>query len=606
MKHDLDLDAIDRQLAAICDRAIELESQFAEELEAVHPNFRLSARNLLHYLALRQFDIRSLQDELVTLGLSSLGRAEPHVLPNIQAVRRALRSLRDLGEETLETHQQPFRLNRDLLKQHTEDLLGPLPKARAVSIMVTLPSEAADNFESVRDLIDAGMDVARINTAHDDRDAWHAMVKNIRRAEKQLDRECRIVMDLAGPKFRTGPLRPAPKILRLRPKRDELGQMIHPRRIRLVPDGTAAAGGRTLPVTPECIEAAHDGDKIRFHDTRGRKRTLHVMHKDDSGLDVALRKTAYIASGTELTIDGVTGAVYRVGELPAAEQPILVGTGDTLLLDRDTAPGEPARLGADGAVVAPAHVSLIPAEIIDQVGVGERVSLNDGKIEGLVEDKTGRGLTVRITHAKATGSRLRSNRGVNFPDSDLHCAGLTASDIGKLGFVARHADVVGLSFVRSPDDLVALHDELHGFRRGKLGVIAKIETEQAFEQLPRVLLAAMRRYPAGVMIARGDLAVECGWVRLAVMQEEILWLCQAAHLPVIWATQVLESETKKGRPSRAEITDAAMSQRADCVMLNKGPHIVPAIRMLDDILRRMQHHQHKKSAKLPRLKITKV
>ncbi|MGI9261300.1 MAG: pyruvate kinase, partial [Woeseiaceae bacterium] len=99
-----------------------------------------------------------------------------------------------------------------------------------------------------------------------------------------------------------------------------------------------------------------------------------------------------------------------------------------------------------------------------------------------------------------------------------------------------------------------------------------------------------------------DLAVECGWERLAELQEELLWLCEAAQLPVIWATQVLELTTKKGQPSRAEISDAAMSQRADCVMLNKGPHILAAIRMLDNILRRMQVHQYKKTARLDRLR----
>ena len=117
-------------------------------------------------------------------------------------------------------------------------------------------------------------------------------------------------------------------------------------------------------------------------------------------------------------------------------------------------------------------------------------------------------------------------------------------------------------------------------------------------------MTAMRSYPVAVMIARGDLAVECGWERLAELQEEILWLCEAARLPVIWATQVLEQEAKKGQASRAEITDAAMSQRADCVMLNKGPHIIAAIRMLDDILRRMQGHQYKKMARLRKLEFS--
>jgi pyruvate kinase len=117
------------------------------------------------------------------------------------------------------------------------------------------------------------------------------------------------------------------------------------------------------------------------------------------------------------------------------------------------------------------------------------------------------------------------------------------------------------------------------------------------------LLAAMRGQRVGVMIARGDLAVECGYERLAELQEEILWICEAAHVPVIWATQVLEHLAKEGFPSRAEITDAALGERAECVMLNKGPHIADAVRALDDILKRMEGHQHKKRSMLRRLRM---
>ena len=106
----------------------------------------------------------------------------------------------------------------------------------------------------------------------------------------------------------------------------------------------------------------------------------------------------------------------------------------------------------------------------------------------------------------------------------------------------------------------------------------------------------------GVMIARGDLAVECGYERLAEVQEEILSLCEAAHIPVIWATQVLDTLAKSGVPSRAEITDAAMGERAECVMLNKGPHIIAAIRVLDNILQRMSDHQLKKSSMMRQLR----
>src|SRR5262249_58948937 len=144
----------------------------------------------------------------------------------------------------------------------------------------------------------------------------------------------------------------------------------------------------------------------------------------------------------------------------------------------------------------------------------------------------------------------------------------------------------------------------HLARLGKprLGIVLKIETRRAFENLPTLLWAAMRSEAVGVMIARGDLAVECGYERLAEVQEEILWLCEAAHLPVIWATQVLESLAKKGIPSRAEVTDAAMGERAECVMLNKGPHILDAVAALDSILRRMEEHQSKKTAQLRALR----
>jgi pyruvate kinase len=133
----------------------------------------------------------------------------------------------------------------------------------------------------------------------------------------------------------------------------------------------------------------------------------------------------------------------------------------------------------------------------------------------------------------------------------------------------------------------------------------KIETRTAFEHLPELLLAAMRSPRVGVMIARGDLAVECGYERLAEVQEEILWLCEAAHVPVIWATQVLEKLSRSGSPTRAEVTDAAMAVRAECVMLNKGPEMVSAVRALDNILRRMQAHQNKKQSMLRSLGIAR-
>jgi pyruvate kinase len=158
--------------------------------------------------------------------------------------------------------------------------------------------------------------------------------------------------------------------------------------------------------------------------------------------------------------------------------------------------------------------------------------------------------------------------------------------------------------VQRPEDVDALHAELARLEAPRLGVVLKIETQAAFNRLPSLLLGAMRRPPVAVMVARGDLGVEVGFERLSEVQEEILWLCEAAHVPVIWATQVLESLAKGGLPSRAEVTDAAMASRAECVMLNKGPYIRETLRFLTDVLLRMQSHQQKKTARLRKLQVS--
>ena len=594
------------ELAAICESAVSLEEQLADEIVRVHPDYVASAKNLVHYVALRQHDARELQEDLTRLGLSSLSACERHVLESIQTVRRAL--LRVGGVDDSGRSEPRFEEGEQRLKKHSKDLLGENPDGREVQIMVTLPTEAAESGPLVHELLVAGMDVARINCAHDSRAEWLSMIRNIRQASEETGRTCKISMDLAGPKVRTGPLLPGPGVLRIRPRRDGLGRVIAPRRIRLVAAEPLLGLKKqaVVPVPQTLIDFAEPGDTLRFRDTRGRARQFKIVVKDEKGLIVEAHKRAYLAAGTKLRLlraDSGEKLKFRVGHLPPVELPIILAVGDTLDLDTSSLPGEPAKITADGTVVRPARISCIPPEVVGRIPVGAPILLNDGKIKGVVEEANADGLVIRITHAKPTGSRLRGNRSINFPGTDLQFHGLTETDRQTLDFVTEYADAVSLSFVRSPADVIALEDELekHDIRPG---IIPKVETEEAFQELPRILLAAMRTYPVGIMIARGDLAVECGWERLAEIQEEILWMCEAAHVPVIWATQVLEGEAKKGRPSRAEITDAAMAQRADCIMLNKGPHILSAIRMLDNIVRRMHDHQHKKAPTLRRLSIT--
>ncbi|MBK8568129.1 MAG: hypothetical protein IPN76_33685 [Saprospiraceae bacterium] len=206
---------------------------------------------------------------------------------------------------------------------------------------------------------------------------------------------------------------------------------------------------------------------------------------------------------------------------------------------------------------------------------------------------------------RPAGDVLRAEKGINLPESDLHVAALSPDDLEDLKAVVQYADMVGLSFANRPEDVERLVQYMKQLRKdGDIpAVVLKIETKTGFDNLPALLLAAMQSASCGVMIARGDLAIECGFGRLAEVREQILWVCEAAHVPVIWATQVLEGMAKSGLPTRSEVTDAAMGQRAECIMLNKGEHIVAATKSLDEILLRMQDHQTKKRSLLRKLSI---
>jgi pyruvate kinase len=278
--------------------------------------------------------------------------------------------------------------------------------------------------------------------------------------------------------------------------------------------------------------------------------------------------------------------------------------GDTLVLTKSLEPGRPAARDHQGKLTRPAQIGVSLSEFFDGVRPGEAIWLDYGTIGGVIRNVSPEEVSVEITQARTSGERLGPEKGINVPESTLGLSSLTKKDLEALKFVAKNADIVSYSFVRTEADVLELQSRLADLgAEGNLGIILKIETREGFDQLPRLLLAAMRSRAVGVMIARGDLAVECGYQRLAEVQEEILWICEAAHTPVIWATQVLESLAKNGIPSRSEITDAAMGERAECVMLNKGPYIVAAVRILDDILRRMRTHHEKKRSMLRKLHV---
>ncbi len=584
------------------------EVQSAALLEEIHPNYRESARNLVQYRALRSVDIRDLQKKLGALGLSRIARAECHVLASLKSIRSILESMISSEPVRFERSFLSIKKGRKLIRTHSKALLGYRSKGRRVRIMVTLPSEAATQYPLVRGLVENGMNSARINCAHDGPEAWQKMIDNIRTASERLRRNVKICMDLGGPKIRTGAMRPGPRVTTFAPERDTLGRVIGPALLRLQPEWSQENGeAHTVPLPREFLSALTPGEILHFEDTRGKKRDIKVVEADGPGWLAHCYDRAYIRTGTVVRKTPSTNPAdgdpvsAPVGVLPPAEEKILLRVGDRLLLHRDTAEGEPAQYDEDGRLLHLAHISCTSAAIFDEVEVGQRVMFDDGKITGVVKETVpGETLEVEVIYARQGGQKLRADKGINLPDCTLHIRGLTEKDREDLQFIARHADVVSMSFVNTPQDVRDLLEAMEALgARDRLGVILKIETQQGFDNLTDIMLAAMQTYPVGVMIARGDLAVEVGWENMPRIQEEILSLCLAAHMPDIWATQVLENLAKKGLPSRAEVTDAAQAQRAECVMLNKGPYIVEAIRLLDKILVDMKDHQDKNAPLTP-------
>jgi pyruvate kinase len=601
---------IERSIQAIqhliCE-AKSLEATFQKELQCIAPDRRESANNLIHYLSLRRHDFRDLQHDLILLGLSSLGRSEAHVLNSLTTVLSVLYQMKgeiqpDLASESSVTHE----IGRELLSKNTVAALGPKPEQRSTRIMVTMPSRAADDPALIRELLANGMDIMRINCAHDNAEVWRRMIFYLRQAEQDLGRTCKVSFDLAGPKLRTGPIAPGPEIFKWHPTRNPLGQVITPAILDLTIDTDNEPTANQLSIT-----LSHNlqvGDILLLLDTRERARKLKVVEVNTNHYRCECDRTGYVTSGIPFDIlrNNKKIGEGKIGKLPPTPQSIPLSVGDELHILHGDICGEPATLNQSGEVIKPAYIGCNLPEVFQDVQPGERIFFDDGKFEGKIRSVSATKLTVDIVSSTSPVTKLKSEKGINLPDSHLKVAALTDKDLQDLEFVTHHGDLVALSFVKSPADIEQLICELERLNAGHLGVILKIETNQGFMQLPKLLLTALQRSPVAVMVARGDLGVEVGFERLSEVQEEILWLCEAAHVPVIWATQVLESVIKGGIPSRSEVTDAAAGSRAECVMLNKGSQVEKAMHVLDNILCRMQENYEKKTATLRKLHVSEL
>ncbi|MFN9622192.1 MAG: pyruvate kinase [Cyanobacteriota bacterium] len=561
-------------LRRLRERLLALEQREASTLAAIAPAYRESARNLLHFIAFHQSNHPGLISALRERGLSSLEGCDGHLAASLGAVIQVLEHLEGEAAGPGPVLAGPsHRRAQELRKHHGEALFGPAAQRGARAIMVTLPAEAAEHPTWVAELVEAGMGIARINCAHDTPAIWRRCIANVRLANRATGQACRIAMDLAGPKLRTGPLPEAVGVVEGRPLRDRFGRLLQPARLlaRSSEGAEPRLGETVLPVLPEGWGNLEPGQRLRGRDASGRWRELLVVEVGAEGLRLSSHQRCRFIAGLRFAQEGGEGCIV-VAPLPPVAGERLLRVGDVL------------RLTAAVTDAADAIPCSCP-EVFASVREGESVVFDDGRLQGRIEAVQVDELQVRITAARSRGARLRADKGINLPESALPISPLTAKDLEDLDFAAANADIISFSFVRRRADIEAFHQQWARRGQERLALVLKIETRQAFLQLPRLLLAAMAHPgPLGVMIARGDLAIECGWEALAEIQEEILHLCAAAHVPCIWATQVLDSMVRHGRPTRAEITDVAMGARADALMLNKGPNLTATVQTLRALL----------------------
>lgn len=557
---------------------IQLWNEIDESLIDLSKSHRIdmtdaSKQNLCAFLALQRFSNPALDSFLVKEGFSSLQMMSPHVLYSLNKIISHLSQKQLQNENYIDIEHAIY-----LKKQRNQELLGK-SEEDPISIMVTLDKTMLDTPEIFKDLLRAGMTIARINLARD-HSVWKRLVEGIRAAEKELgfdtqNRTCKIYMDLPGPKIRVGDFRKIKVPLKINMKKTSpVGYLMSQKGYE-----NPILDGFVIKLTIDEFTNAAPGQIIHFTDAKGRTRFFTVLEiVSPACLKVELNKSAILNEETmiELSPDK-KGKPTNLLERPVT---IKVKTGDMLriyksyhYLGKPTLNGEPASIGI-----------TIP-EALRNVRPKDRVFFDDGNICGVVLDVNDIYLDVEIILTRNKVENIKPDRGVNFPDSMvfLNVPAITETDIAILAEIISVVDLIGISFIHHPNDIRILKGYLAQYTERKIGVIAKIETKYALLSLTKIILEGLNLDLFGVMIARGDLAIEIGYEQLAKAQEGILEICRAAHAPVIWATSILNQMNKTGIPLRAELTDAYRGLKADCIMINKGPYISNSVKFLQQL-----------------------
>lgn len=555
-----------------------------------------SIQNLKAYTYLRSKDITTLQEKLTSFGLSSLGRSQSCIISAINQDLIILSALLGTNTKQLEAENNFLNFNQSKeLMDKNATVFGAADSELITKIMVTLPSFTKDSPILIKNLISIGTSVLRINTAHDNPSAWREMAKTIQEENKLQNKDTKIYVDLAGPKNRTGSIVKVVQPFKIGSKEGK--------KVEIVPqilahfhtkgEGEDERELATLVVDDNFYLKAYKAKhKVIILDFEKEKKHSFKVIVENERLFAIVDKKVFISPDTKIMLKLQEKTLKsKLHNFITQPEVIRLFRNDSIIITPNEIDGS-SNYDYEGSLYF-SIISCSNKEIFNYVQVGDNIFIDDGKIGCKVEKILPIGLECRVFLAKENGTVLKEEKGINFPDTDLVISAITPTDERNFNDIVEYADIIGISFAQSKEDIKKLQELLQGKNKTNIAIVPKIETKLALKNLPQILEQLLQSEKYAVMIARGDLAIEVGFDNLPYIQEEIFSICEAAHVPVIYATQILEGKMKNNLPSRAEVIDAANAQRADCVMLNKGPFVVDTVVSIKNILRSVHTLFHK-------------
>ena len=548
--------------------------------------------NFLHYQAFNELDTSLLDKQLIELGLSSPKHWHTQLMFNID---QTLAFLNGDAPKTLLENESISLGPSAMSAQHTltknkNRFFSTKDSQRHTAIMVTLPAEAAWNEELLTDLLNQGMNCARIDCSTHDKSIWRNMINHLNSAKKRTDKPCKLFMDLPAPTLRTIIQPSIHNCISIKPEQH---------RHKALPTPIVFYSEQSPPpvdnqhdidyfirVSSETLQRFQVGDRLFFIDANNKKCFInmneHTLDKHWIGLcwkKATLNKNTMIElQRTNQDDEYETLLKFNIDLIQMQPTTYKVQKKDCILLLHDTNSTPPFENSI--------NISCSSPEVINSLNVGQEIWFDEGKIGAYVEKLEEYGVKLRITHTKKNGSKLRTNRKINIPGAKLNkFIQEDASDI--IEFSCQHADLVGISSIENRQQLGTIIDELKNNNATHIGVIIKLARQITLNHIEEILESALPHNDLAIMFDNNELLIELGALKLAKLRTKVLPLFKSAHLPVVDSENLLGSLIKNGKTKRLDLY-RTICRDEDCILLDQGPHLLPAVVTLDTAFKSLQ------------------